>query len=253
VIKYCIFILLITLGCVGIAAAGGIPVDPGLVYASAVTTGDYSPVLISAIDPGLYSSPVVQPYTIPSLSPQWDQSRPAAPEPTRDTNPVYPDNSASPPVNMPSFNPVPAPLPILAPSVYDTPGLSPLASDIDQQMSSILIPDYESGKFFPTSWGYGGAVGEIITDGTTNWGIKVVFDRSVTIDEAYAIIEKHRIPDGYRILIEDTPRNNPPDSVTFFIDYNNEQPDSLGKTIVDILRYDPQVKALSIIYGTLAR
>ncbi len=244
---------MITFGCVGIAAAGGIPVDPGLVYASAVTTGDYSPVLITAFDPGLYSSPEVQPYIIPDLSPQWDQPGPAAPEPTLDTNPVSPDNSGSPPVNIPSFDPVPAPLPILAPSVYDTPGLFPLASDIDQQMSGILIPDYESGKFFPTSWGYGGAVGEMITGDTTNWGIKVVFDQSVTIDEAYAIIEKHRIPDGYRILIDDTPRNNPPDSVTFLIDYNNEQPDSLAKTIVDILRYDPQVKALSIIYGIWAR
>lgn len=244
---------MITLGYVGIASAGGIPVDPGLVYTSVVTTGDYSPVLISAVDPGLYLSPIVQPYTIPGLSPQRYQAQPVAPEPTRDTNPVSPDNTGSLPVNIPPFNPVPAPLPVLTPSVYDTPGLSPLASDIEDRVSAILIPDYESGKFFPTSWGYGGAVGEIITGDATNWAIKVVFDRSVTIDEAYNIIEKHRIPDGYRILIDDRCLNNPPDSVTFLIDYNCEQPDSLAKTIVDILRYDPEIKAISIQYGMCAR
>jgi hypothetical protein len=41
--------------------------------------------------------------------------------------------------------------------------------------------------------------------GTTNWAVSVVFDRSVTIEEAYNIVEKHQIPEGYRIIIPVTP------------------------------------------------
>jgi hypothetical protein len=247
-------LILIFIGSVGIATAGAIPVDPGLVYVSVGTSGDYSPVIVSAVDPGLFSSPIVQPSFIPDLSKQWYQTPAVAPEPTPDTNPVFLDETSSIPVKIPPFDPVPAPLPVLALSMLDTPGHIFPASDIVVPSNTLLIPDDESGTFSPLIWG-GAAVGPMMITGdrgTTNWAISVAFDRSVTIEEAYAIVEKHHIPDGYRILIQDTPRNNPPDSVTFWIDYNCEQPDSVAKTIVDSLMKDSRVKYITILYGIWA-
>jgi hypothetical protein len=250
-----LIITLITLGCVGIAAAGEIQVDPGKVYVPIVgTTGDYYPIIVSAVDPGLFPSPIVQPSFIPDLSPQLYQTPAVAPEPTPDTSPVSPDETGSIPVYMPPFNPVQTPLPVPAPSMLDTPGLFPLASDNEDTADAVIIANYESGAFVPSIWG-GAAIGPMIITGdrgTTNWAVNVVFDRTVTIEEAYTIVDKHHIPEGYRILIQDTPRDNPPDSVIFLIDYNNEQPDSVAKTIVDSLMKDSKVKYVTILYGIWA-
>jgi hypothetical protein len=253
--KSYILFMMITLGCVGIATAGAILVDPGNGYIPiVVTSGDDNPLIVSAADPGLFPSPIVQPSLISDPSPQWYQTPAVAPEPTGDTNPVSPHETGSIPVNMPPFNPVPAPLPILVPSTHDTPGLIFPASDIVVPSNTIIIPTDESETFSPSIWGEAFVGPMTITGdrGTTNWAVSVVFDRSVTIQEAYNIVEKHHIPDGYRILIQDTPRNNPPESVTFWIDYNNEQPDSVAKTIVDSLMNDSEVKYITILYGIWA-
>jgi len=248
-------LILIFIGSVGIATAGAIPLDPGNGYVPiVVTTGDYSPVIVSAVDPGLFPSPIVQPSIIPALSPQGYQTPALAPQPTPDTNPVSPDETGSIPVKIPPFDPVPAPLPVLVSSMLDTPGHIFPASDIVIPSNTIIIPDDESGMFSPLIWG-GAVTGPMIITGdrgTTNWAVNVVFDRTVTIEEAYTIVDKHHIPEGYRILIQDTPRDNPPDSVIFLIDYNNEQPDSVAKTIVDSLMKDSRVKYITILYGIWA-
>lgn len=54
----------------------------------------------------------------------------------------------------------PHPIPVQLLSLTDTIHLTiaralSLASDIEDQMSAILIPDYESGKFFQMGCGYG--------------------------------------------------------------------------------------------------
>lgn len=254
-IKFSILILLITLGCVGIATAGAIPVDPGNGYVpTVVTTGSYYPVIVSAVDPGLFHSPIVQPSFISDLSPQWFQTPALAQEPTRELSPIPPADIGSIPVAIQPFNPVQPPLPALTPSIRDTSGLFPLASDIEDQVQAIITPVYDSETFSPLIWG-GAFVGPMTITGdrgTTNWMISVAFDRSVTIEEAYNIVEKHQIPDGYRIIIPVTPRNHPPESVTFWIDYNCEQPDSVAKTVVDRLRYDPKITYINVQYGVWA-
>lgn len=106
--------MLIPLGCFGIAAAGGIPVDPANVYASVVTSGDYSPVIISTVDATFYPSLIVQPSFIPDPSAMVSDLADYS-GPTRDINPVsqeYPGYLSG---TLPLFNPVTGPLPVLSP------------------------------------------------------------------------------------------------------------------------------------------
>ncbi|MDD1712032.1 MAG: hypothetical protein LUQ69_02565 [Methanoregulaceae archaeon] len=88
--------------------------------------------------------------------------------------------------------------------------------------------------------------------GTANWAISIMFDRSVKVKGACSIVEKHQIPDGYRIIIPVTPRNHPPESMTFWIDYNCEQPDSVANTIADGFMKDSRIKYVTILYGIWA-
>jgi hypothetical protein len=192
---------MISIGCVGIAVAEGIPLDPGMYIPKVVTTIDYSPVIVSAAEPGLYSASIIQPPLISDLSPQWFQTPALAQEPTRDISPVSPADTGSIPVNMAPFSLAPASLPVLVPSLNQTTNLFPnVPNNVDDQIRSIIRPSYTSlsDGFYSISPGSTTSnPSEINSEGNDdfNWAIMVVFDGEVSDEEARAIILSYPIPD----------------------------------------------------------
>lgn len=127
--------MLIPIGCFGVAAAGVIPDDRAYVHASVVKSGDYSPMIINAVDPGLCPSPRVQISYNPDISLDTTRSSWLLPEPTQDIPPVSHESTNFLSGTLQPFDPLPGSLPVLSPE-------NPLISPINPNHQGVItLPD----------------------------------------------------------------------------------------------------------------